>query len=959
MDWSRVVDVSARKPAGGFTFGSGYLIAPGLVLTARHVTCADSGEPYGDVRVRFLAGGSPLPCQVAWQGGPDLDAALLRCEPREQQDMPVRWGRLIASEPGVACEAAGFPRSMRQDDGLRDVEHMHGAINPGTGLLGDRIYVDIASAFPQPGGWDGMSGAALWCGPLLVGVVVHDPAAFASRRLAAEPAGRLAADPEFTAILGGKIVVEAAELARRAPEPSTPGPAHLLRAEARTARFRSRTAELAGLATWCQGPGVRVQLLTGPGGQGKTRLADELAARLGWVSVWLADGARLPAGIRDPLLLIIDYAETRPEQVTQVILAALTEPGHVPVRVLLLARSAGDWWQRLRNQSAELDIGLAGATISELAVLEDSPEGRRHAFTDALADYDAALTALTLPHAAPAEVVPPDFADPRLASALQLQMTALAGLLGKNRPDETPEDVILRHESRYWLRTAVHHRLNLHEDTQRNAVAAAVLCGAATQPEAIDLLAHVPGLRDLGEDARLRAARWVRDLYPVPRGHAGQSVSWAGQGPFWGTLAPDLLAEHLVACVAEELPGFLAGLLAATSRSQDRQALIILARASVSRENLAPAVSALLLELPKLAVPAVEVATQAEDPSSLLAALNNLVVRGALPTELLAEISSAIPESTQALAALAVTVQQMLVADYLAAGTDSGGYPAALAPAWAKLAHRLLLTGRVQQALAAGEHAVELVEQLAAAEPRMLPYLAVTVHNLGSELLRVHRGQEGIAALRRAVDIREHLPDADSSATQLDLAGSVGGLAAALAVTGHEREAHAQFQRAVMIFEQLAEAGIDVNDRLSGMALTLANQAQFLSDTGSAREALTAAERAVDAYQRLAAARPDAWLPSLANTLTTLSACLAAVGRYDDAGLAGERAVDIWERLAESLPDAHRAGLATALRSLSKLLSDTGRREQALAMSRHGRRLFTENLPPPARTRTCTSWRCR
>jgi hypothetical protein len=136
MDLSRVVDVSARKPTGALSFGSGYLVASGLVLTARHVTCADSGEPYDDVRVRFLADDVEVPCEVAWPGRPDLDAALLRCAPRADEGTPVRWGQLVASQAGMACEAAGFPRSMQQDDGLRDVEQMRGKINPGTGLLG-------------------------------------------------------------------------------------------------------------------------------------------------------------------------------------------------------------------------------------------------------------------------------------------------------------------------------------------------------------------------------------------------------------------------------------------------------------------------------------------------------------------------------------------------------------------------------------------------------------------------------------------------------------------------------------------------------------------------------------------------------------------------------------------------------------------------------------------------------
>jgi tetratricopeptide (TPR) repeat protein len=932
------VDVSARKPGGGFSFGSGYLIAPGLVLTVRHVVCADDGEPYDDVQIRFLADDAVVPSRLAWQGGLGLDAALLRCAPRAQPDAPVRWGQLIGSQPGVACKAAGFPRSMRQDDGLRDMEQMRGEISPGTGLLSGRVYVDIVGASPQPGDWDGMSGAALWCGPVLVGVVAYDPVAFASRRLAAEPAGRLAADPEFRAILGGNVIAEAAELARPGPRPGARGgPAHLLRAEARTARFRSRTAELARLDAWCQGPGVRIQLLTGPGGQGKTRLAQELTSRLGRVSAWLEEETRLPEGIRHPLLVIIDYAETRPKQVAEVILAALAEPGHVPIRVLLLARSAGDWWGRLRNQAAELEIGLTGATIHELAVLEDSPEGRRHAFTDALADYDAALTAVGWPHVAPDEVAGPEFTDPRLGSALQVQMTALAGLLGRDSPDESPEDVILRHESRYWTRTTGHHGLNLHEDTLRNAVAAVTLCGAASQPQAIELLTHVPGLRDQTEDARLRGARWLRDLYPPSAGLAEPAGPWAGHDRYWGSLQPDLLAEHLVAGVAEELPGFLAGLLSVTSITQDHQALTVLARASVSREHLASAVAGLLLRLPKLAVPAVDVVAQTENPGPLLAALNGLVMQGGLPTEALISISLAVPRSTQSLASLAITVQQMLIADYeRLAEIAPGGYPPGMATAQAALAFRLINAGRPQQALAASRRAIAYMEQLAEAEPRMLPNLAAAVNNLGSQLVAVGQGEEAIAAFQRAIEIYEHLPDGDSSAGVLpNLAGSLTNLAAALAVRGRNLEALAPIRRAVTIFDRMAEAGIEPNDDdFSELGRTLANQAKVLADTGRFHDALTAAQQAVGVYERLAETRPDAWLPGLATSLTNLSGCFANIGRYDEALAAGGRAVGIQNRLAESLPDAHLPGLANALRSLSNTLAATGNYEKALTASR-------------------------
>ncbi len=140
-------------------------------------------------------------------------------------------------------------------------------------------------------------------------------------------------------------------------------------------------------------------------------------------------------------------------------------------------------------------------------------------------------------------------------------MTALATLLGGGIDGGGPEDVILDHEARYWRRTAGEHGLHLHEQTLQCAVAAAALCGAADQNEAMALLAFVPGLRDQSEDARIRAARWLHDLYPPPADLPDPAERRAGERPYWGTLQPDLLAEHLVGRIARLRPDFIIRLL--------------------------------------------------------------------------------------------------------------------------------------------------------------------------------------------------------------------------------------------------------------------------------------------------------------------------------------------------------------------------------------------------------------
>jgi hypothetical protein len=99
-----------------------------------------------------------------------------------------------------------------------------------------------------------------------------------------------------------------------------------------------------------------IQLVIGEGGSGKTRLArqlgQEVTEKYGWRSYWVvtaADEASAAAAAREseiPILLILDYAETRSG--ISKFLAEITEDGPpANIRVLLLARSAGEWWQQL------------------------------------------------------------------------------------------------------------------------------------------------------------------------------------------------------------------------------------------------------------------------------------------------------------------------------------------------------------------------------------------------------------------------------------------------------------------------------------------------------------------------------------------------------------------------------------------------------------------------------------
>ena len=167
--------------------------------------------------------------------------------------------------------------------------------------------------------------------------------------------------------------------------PTTGSVAALLCPEAEVVPFQPRP-ELGDLMAWCGAAGqAAVRLVTGEGGAGKTRLAFQFARDLdeaGWQASWVpfgrereAVGAALDTG--QQTVLLVDHAETRaglPRMLDDV----AADPGGPRLRVVLLARRAGEWWQQLINgadhQLAEL---LAAAPLVTLGPLTRGQSGGR------------------------------------------------------------------------------------------------------------------------------------------------------------------------------------------------------------------------------------------------------------------------------------------------------------------------------------------------------------------------------------------------------------------------------------------------------------------------------------------------------------------------------------------------------------------------------------------------------
>ncbi|MEV7240024.1 Sir2 family NAD-dependent protein deacetylase [Streptomyces sp. NPDC093248] len=452
-------------------------------------------------------------------------------------------------------------------------------------------------------------------------------------------------------------------------------PSVLLRADARTARFRSRAAELERLTQWCAGTGTRTHLVAGPAGSGKSRLALELADRLGGSGAWdiafPTPGAGLPATER-PLLVVVDSAETRGEQVARLQAEAAERESGAPVRLLLLARTDGP--------------RPAADTHEELGAADAAEAGHADAVREAAQDYAAALG-----DPSPAAVRPEDV--PPLPGALQAAVlaAALAPSTGAGGPDE---GLLLQRELAYLRAAADAYGLELPAAVVAGAAATAVLCGAADEEAALAALGHLQALED--PELRVRVARWLREMYPPA----------AGGSAYWSESLPDALDEELVAEVAT--PRFLLGALMETTEGQDRRVLTVLARAAHTRPQVRRRLTELLSLLPGVSPAAVEVALTGGYPAPLAEALTTLAEKNpALPADLL----DAVPAGVTVFGEFPVLLAESLVDAYERRAQTQNGLRG-LTKTLIELAERQADLGRAEQSLDAARRAVEIAGAL-------------------------------------------------------------------------------------------------------------------------------------------------------------------------------------------------------------------------------------------------------
>ena len=147
IDTSRVIELYASAEGD---FGTGYLLADALILTAKHVVRASD-----QCEARPLGRDDWCQARVVWRGE-SCDAALLEMQSPASPTGPTRFGRVMAGT-AAPCEGVGFPAAQRRQ-AVRDTEGIKGRLRPLAGLKSGLLTIDVSGSVPTAGGRATLSG---------------------------------------------------------------------------------------------------------------------------------------------------------------------------------------------------------------------------------------------------------------------------------------------------------------------------------------------------------------------------------------------------------------------------------------------------------------------------------------------------------------------------------------------------------------------------------------------------------------------------------------------------------------------------------------------------------------------------------------------------------------------------------------------------------------------------------
>ncbi|NMO15818.1 tetratricopeptide repeat protein [Pyxidicoccus fallax] len=742
--------------------------------------------------------------------------------------------------------------------------------------------------------------------------------------------------------------------------PSRPGPAALLSARYRYVPFYEpvRAELLRELRAWCDDEEpVSARVFHGAGGAGKTRLLIEWCERLraeGWLAGFLmrsADAARFEALMlsEHPTLIVIDYAESRMqlEALLQLVARQRESRRGAAFRVVLLARTAGDWLLELQAGDALIQELLSEHPPLEVTARSTSIPEREEMFRQAVGRFAEVRGCATLRSS------PPDLKDPRFERILYIHMAALATVEGLAFTAESLMGHVLDHEERFWLAQNVQsgaqfqaERRLLKERTRRAVAALTLLGGAISRSEAEALVSRACGIRD---EALVLG---LHDLYPG---------GWReGSLAYLGGLEPDLLGDAMVlrALLHEgiDAEAWLERVFQNAGVRGLRAGFELLGRLSLECPEETSRWMTRLLErdLNGRGVAALEAAKalgQRTAHASLGLCLADVLKReGSIEVAMRLEMAGT-PELTVSLLEAGEWVTETLLRALPGAKHSQDAMRRAVM--LDRLSRFQATLGRLDAAMAASREAVFIYRRQLRRQKDELKRLELEVFLARSlDILSARQRESGLrelalASSMEAVAIHQRLASKYPGPEELVVsANGLLHLGLMLSEVGRQTEALRTLQEAVVAYRSLS--AMYPGKFQSELAASLDVLGMTQEAVGQHAEALQALQASVELARELARTHPDRFLPQLASVLLNLGSVQGQMRLLRDALLSTQEAVSILRQLAEMRPDAFLHSLASAWNNLGVRQSEFGLNQEALVSAQwavDGFRKLAETQP--------------
>lgn len=725
----------------------------------------------------------------------------------------------------------------------------------------------------------------------------------------------------------------------------------LLRAEEGLLPFDvGRAPEVEKLRKWIDDPTwpITVRLITGAGGQGKTRLAIHLCQQTrsdGWHSGLLDSNLELHRmkslwkelrSLNQPTVIVIDYAETRQEHFLSLLKSALQNSTPQPVRILLLARDGGEWWDNLPSKDSECEALLSGYATTgpfRLPALYVDQDHRQEAFSKALRAFAEIL------QVPPPDIIPELIGD-QLERPLFVQMAALLALYGE-RPLTTQglTKALLNHERRYWV--ALLASFNWPDPGRRaeQLLALATLAGGFATSRMAETFwtAARDTVLSTGEFNAL--FRNMAMLYPGTQGLQA--------------LRPDLLGEALVAQALLRPEGdvLLDAVLGRPSIQLVRQnALTVLARMSNERTDVDEIiVTGLSRQFANCAVDVVAVSTETLSRLPELADLAFKQLSSGMKSQVAGRLTECLPEESVQLAGLICSVYEHLLErahQRLKQKPRSFDRQVEYGRSAYNYAHTLSEIGSYKRALEVNENALLIFRRITSKDRNYEAMYSRVLGNHANYLHEMGQIQDALQYSRETFEIRKRLAQKAPDRFEPDYALSLSNYANQLRDVGQYDEALTHTHEALEIRNRLAQKNPDRFE--PNYATSLNNYATHLREVDQYDEALQYARQALEIQGRLAQKNPDRFEPDYASSLHNYAGHLSDVDRDNEALQYAREALQIRKRLAQKNPDRFDPDYANSLHNYASHLGNVNRYDEALQYAREAlqirKRLAQNNL---------------